>query len=139
MIQASVSILIQLKSEGEQNHCMNWNNIRLELACGPQYPQGSPNRCYLLHLPLEASGMIDEDKVRAAPMRATVRRFWPSQPDLRGYVVKMPNGWAFIYEPRGDRDETIFHFEADLMRIGECISLTEPDGARLPFRVTSVQ
>ena len=137
--QASVSFPIQLKSEGEQNRCMSWNNIRLELACAPRYPQGSPHRCYLLHLPLEASGMIDEELVRTAPMRATVRRFWPSQPDLRGYVIKMPKGWAFTYESREDGDETKFHLESHPMRVGECIILTEPDGARLPFRVTDVQ
>ena len=55
---------------------------------------GFPHHCYLLHLPLEARGLIDEEMVRASPKRATVRRFWPSQPDLRGYVIKMSKGWA---------------------------------------------
>ena len=136
--RTSVSFPIQLKSEGEQTRCMNWNNIRLELACAPQYPQGSPHRCYLLHLPLEASGMIDEEMVRAAPMRATVRRFWPSQPDLRGYVIRMPKGWAFTYELREGGEETTFPVDTHPIRIGECITLTEPDGGRLPFRVTNV-
>lgn len=118
---------------------MNWNNIRLELACASQYPHGSPNRCYLLHLPLEASGMIDEAMIRAAPKRATVRRFWPSQPDLRGYVIRMPNGWAFNYETPQVGDGIVFHLDTHPIRIGECITLTEPDGVWLPFRVTNVQ
>ena len=35
-------------------------------------------------------------------------------------------------------DETVFHLETHPMRIGEYITLTEPDGSRLPFRVTSL-
>ena len=118
---------------------MCWKNIRLELARASQFPQGSPHRCYLLHLPLEASGLIDEERIRAAPKRASVRRFWPSQPDLRGYVIKMPKGWAFLYETQKGGDETVFYLDTHPIRIGERITLTEPDGERLPFRVTNVQ
>jgi len=118
---------------------MTWNTIRLELACVPQFPHGSPHRCYLLYLPLEASGLIDEEKVRASPRLATVRRFWPSQPDMRGYVRKMQDGWAFSYETWDTGDECVFHLDTHPLRVGECITLTEPDGERLPFRVTNVQ
>lgn len=118
---------------------MSWTNIRLELARALQFPQGSPHRCYLLHLPLEESGLIDEAMVRASPKRATVRRFWPSQRDLRGHVIKIPQGWAFSYESWAADDETVFRLDAHPMRIGECITLTEPDGERLPFRVTDIK
>lgn len=118
---------------------MTWNTIRLELARAPQFPNGSPHRCYLLYLPLEAGGFIDEEKVRTSPRLATVRRFWPSQPDMRGYVHKMPDGWAFSYETRDAVDETVFHLDTHPIQVGECITLTEPDGERLPFRVTNVQ
>lgn len=118
---------------------MNWSNIRLELACASQFPCGSPHRCYLLHVPLEAGGLIDEMLVGAAPKRATVRRFWPSQPDLRGQVVKTAEGWAFAYEPRDEGDEMLFGMDVNPIRVGECITVTEPDGEKLPFRVTAVQ
>ena len=138
-VRTCVTIPIQIKA-GRAHCCwMTWNNIRLELACASQFPQGSPHRCYLLHLPLEASGLIDEEMVRASPKRATVRRFWPSQPDMRGYVVKLQEGWAFAYESRDEVDEHVFRLDAHPMRIGECITLTEPDGERLPFRITDVQ
>lgn len=118
---------------------MSWNNIRLELARASQFPQGSPHRCYLLHLPLAESGLIDEEMVRASPRRATVRRFWPSQPDLRGQVIKVTQGWAFAYESWASEDETVFRMDEQPMRVGECIILTEPDGERLSFRVTDIQ
>lgn len=117
---------------------MSWNNIRLELARGDEFPRGSPHRCYLLFLPLEASGFIDEALVLASPKRATVRRFWPSQPDLRGSVIKMPSGWAFSYESGNDGDEKLFDFDTHPIRVGECFSVTEPDRERLEFRVTNV-
>lgn len=117
---------------------MKWNNIRLELARADDFPRGSPHRCYLLFLPLEATGFIDEASVLASPNRATVRRFWPSQPDLRGNVVKMPDGWAFSYERSGDRAERLFDFDTHPIRVGESFAVTEPNGERLPFRVTNV-
>ena len=117
---------------------MNWNNIRLELASATQFPQGSPHRCYLLHVPLEANGLLDEESIRAFPNRATVRRFWPSQPDLRGHVVRTTDGWAFAYEPRSEGSEMLFRMEVAPIRVGDSITLTEPDGERLPFRITAV-
>lgn len=117
---------------------MNWNNIRLELADAIRFPHGSPHRCYLLHLPLTENGFIDDQSVCSAPKRATVRRFWPSQPDMRGYVVKTAGGWEFRYESHKNA-EIVFQLGTHPIRIGECITVTELDGERLPYRVTDVQ
>ena len=117
---------------------MNWNNIRLELARADGFPRGSPHRCYLLSLPLEATGFIDETSVLASPNRAMVRRFWPSQPDLRGNVVRMSNGWAFAYERSKDGEERVCDFDTHPIRVGETFAVTEPDGKRLFFTVTNV-
>ena len=118
---------------------MNWTSIRLELARTPDFPEGSASRSYLLHLPLGEDGLIDEDSLRKTPASATVRRFWPSEPDMAGYVVRTPRGWAFSYEPGEEDDEGIFHLESHPIRPGEYITLTEPDGRRLPFRVASLK
>ena len=138
-LRTSVFIPIQVEPERAHGRRMSWNNIRLELASAALFPQGSPHRCYLLHLPLEQSGLIDEAMVRSSPRRATVRRFWPSQPDLRGYVIKLPEGWAFNYESRAASDEIVYPLDTQPIRMGACITLTEPNGERLPFRVTSLQ
>jgi hypothetical protein len=118
---------------------MSWKNIRLELASAPKFPKGSPHRCYLLHLPLEPSGFIDGKIVEAFPRRATVRRFWPSQADMRGYVIRIEGGWAFSYDSREEDDESVFRLDTHPMRVGERLTLTEPDGERLPFSVTNVE
>ena len=118
---------------------MNWKSIRLELARTRDFPEGSVSRAYLLRLPLDEKGLIDESALGNSPALATVHRYWPNQPDMSGYVVRTPNGWALSYEPGEEDDETVFHLETHPIRIGEYITLTEPDGSRLPFRVASLK
>lgn len=117
---------------------MEWTNIRLELARTADFPEGSASRCYLLRLPLGRNGLIDESAMKSAPERATVRRFWPNQPDLSGYMLRTANGWALSYRPGEDDDECVFHLENHPIRLGEYITLTEPNGEKLPFRVASL-
>lgn len=118
---------------------MNWKSIRLELARTKEFPEGSASRAYLLRLPLHEDGLIDEVELQGSPARATVHRFWPNEPDMSGYVIRTPNGWAFSYEMGEEDDEAVFHLETHPMRIDEYITLTEPDGRRLPFRVASLK
>lgn len=118
---------------------MNWKSIRLELARTREFPEGSASRAYLLRLPLDERGLIDEAALRSSPALATVHRFWPNEPDMSGYVIRTPNGWAMSYEPGEDDDETVFHLETHPIREGEYITLMEPDGRRLPFRVASLR
>jgi hypothetical protein len=118
---------------------MNWKSIRLELARTTEYPAGSACRAYLLRLPLNEQGLIDEEALGHSPALATVHRFWPNEPDLSGYVVRTQNGWALSYELGEEDDETVFHLETHPIRIGEYLTLTEPDGRRLPFRVASLK
>lgn len=114
-----------------------WQSIRLELADTPDFPRGSAGRVYLLRLPLDADGAIDEAEVAHLPARATVRRFWPSQADLSGNVVKTPQGWAFVYDEEKPA-AVIPQPAAPVLRLGGRILLAEPDGSRLCFRVASV-
>ncbi|MFN2259888.1 MAG: hypothetical protein ABR601_08630 [Parasphingopyxis sp.] len=118
---------------------MNWKTIRLELARTPDFPEGSPGRAYLIRLPLDENGVIDEQARIAAPAMATVRRFWPNERDMSGYVIHTPTGWAFSYKIGEEDDENLFHLESHPIRLGEYVTLAEPDGNRLPFRVASVR
>ncbi len=118
---------------------MNWKSIRLELARTPDFPQGSASRAYLLHLPLDPEGLIDEGTLEKSPARATVHRFWPNERDRAGYVIRTQHGWALSYEPGEEDDENVFHLETHPIRLGEYVTLTEPDGSRLPFRVASLK
>ena len=92
---------------------MSWKSLRLELARTKEFPNGSPAHAYLLQLPLDDSGIIDEGALGLEPERALVRRSWP--------------------------DEPVFHLETHRMVPGEYITLTDPDGEQLPFRVVSIR
>jgi hypothetical protein len=114
---------------------MSWKTIRLELARAPGFPNGSPSRAYLLHLPLDERGLVEEEVFRQAPALATVRRHWPNERDRSGYVIRKGRGWAFSYAVGDADDENIFHLESHPLRPGEYVTITEPDGERLPYRV----
>lgn len=118
---------------------MNWTSIRLELARTTDFPQGSASRAYLLHLPLDEEGLIDERTLDASPTRATVHRFWPNERDMVGYVIRTARGWALSYRPGEEDDEVVFYLEIHPIRLGEYLTLTEPDGRQLPFRVANVR
>jgi hypothetical protein len=118
---------------------MNWKSIRLELARTKEFPEGSASRAYLLRLPIDDNGVIDEPALLHLPAQATVRRFWPNQADMSGYVIRTPKGWAFSYRKGDEDDEAVFHLETHPIRIGEYLTLTEPDGQQLPFRVVSLK
>lgn len=114
---------------------MSWKTVRLELARAPGFPNGSASRAYLLHLPLDERGLVDEETFRKAPALATVRRHWPNERDRSGYVIRKGRGWAFSYAVGEDDDEGIFHLESHPLQPGAYVTITEPDGRQLPYRV----
>ena len=116
-----------------------WTLVRLELGRTPEFPEGSASRAYLLRLPLNRAGLIDARALAQAPGMATVRRFWPNEPDQAGYVVRTGKGWAFSYALGEDDEEDVFHLEAHPLREGNYVTVTETDGERYPFRVVSAQ
>ena len=124
---------------------MKWKVIRLELASSWEFPRGSAGRSYLIRLPLTDEGAIDTTTLEPQPARATVRRHWPNQADMLGYLVHTPMGYAIRYETNGravadgDCQPALFQFGADSVRVGEQIFLAEPDGRQLRFRITSLQ
>lgn len=116
-----------------------WYIVKLELARTNQFPNGSPSRSYLIRLPLDDTGLIDETARAKEPARATVRRFWPNEPDQSGYVLKSNSGWVFSYAVGKADDENIFQLEDHPIRVGEYLTLTEPDGTRYPFHVVRAE
>ena len=117
---------------------MNWNTIRLELGSTAEHPAGSAGRAYLIRLPLDAAGTINEAALVEQPAQATVRRFWPSQPDRTGHVERAARGWLLRCNG-GANVETLALLEGEPIVLGEQVMITEADGARLPFRVASIR
>ena len=117
---------------------MSWQTIRLELAPTPEFPVGSAGRAYLVRLPLDGNSAVDRAALQAHPARATVRRFWPCEPDRRGKVVPANDGWAFQFGGVCGCDSCP-RMAATCFCIGEIVTVTEADGMRLPFRVANLR
>ena len=116
-----------------------WSLVRLELGRTPEFPEGSASRAYMLRVPLASDGLIDQTAIAQRPAMASVRRFWPNEPDQQGYLIRKGKGWAFSYALGEDDDEAVYHLESHPIRFGEYVTLTEPDGTRLPFRVVRAE
>jgi hypothetical protein len=112
-----------------------WHLVRLELARTPEFPEGSASRAYILRVPLDATGLIDQAALAKSPAMATVRRFWPSEADQTGQLLRNGSRWIFSYAIGEEDDEQVYHLGDHPLRIGNYVTLTEPDGIRHPFRV----
>lgn len=66
---------------------MKWRTIRLELAPSGDFPRGSVARSFLVRLPFSSDGAIDLSELAHNPRRATVRRYWSSEPDQWGHAT----------------------------------------------------
>lgn len=113
-----------------------WKKIRLELARTAGFPSGSVSRGYLIQLPLDGEGRIDGEMLALKPHRATVRRYWSTEPDEAGNVVPIESGWAFLCNGGGDRTLVL---GAQAIRLGEQVAVREPGGHMLPFTVASIR
>jgi len=112
--------------------------VRLELARGPGFPEGSTRRGYEFVLPLLPDGRLDRHAFGEAPELCTVHRFWEGQGDFVGELVHLDGNWAFSYAPGKADDEPIVHFAHHVYRSGEYLTIREPNGDEHTFRIVQV-
>lgn len=113
----------------------NWKTIRLELARTDGFPSGSVSRGYLMELPLQSDGRVDTGAVAEKPHRATVRRYWSTEPDQLGLLVPGDRAWSM--QCKGALQRTLM-LDDQPVRLGEQLSIVEADGAVLPFTIASI-
>ena len=117
---------------------MKWKTVRLELASTEDHPRGSPGRAFLLHVPLASDGLIDRSAVDKHPGRATVRRFWASEPDSYGLVEPRDGSWS-LQCARGTTQGSVFLLDSVPLRLNAQVTVRPQGGTELPFRVASVR
>ena len=116
---------------------MHWKTIRLELGPTASFPNGSASRAFLLCAPLDERGLFDERAVARDPRRASVRRFWASEADQFGQLEYAADVWRFRVARRDG--EAVFRFAPGPYQLNATVSVKQPDGAVLPFRVAAVR
>lgn len=114
----------------------NWKCIRLELARTADFPTGSVSRAYLIRLPLSEDDTVNTAAVLKAPNQATARRHWSCEPDEIGLIAPVRGGWAMRCSGRPDR---LFDLDHSPIREGQEVTVVEPDGSALPFRIAAVR
>jgi len=114
----------------------NWKNIRLELARTKEFPRGSVSRGYLIRLPLNDSDGVDRSDFDLSPHLATVRRYWSTEPDEAGLVIRVGDGWALRCNGKPDR---LLEVNGRPIRLGQQVAVIDPGGATLPFRIASIR
>ena len=112
-----------------------WKKIRLELARTSAFPTGSVSRGYLIRLPLDCYGHVDATMIASKPHRATVLRYWSTEPDESGTVVPLDGGWALRCDSSPDR---MLLLGGQPIRLGEQVSVLDREGEVLPFTIASI-
>lgn len=116
---------------------MNWKTVRLELASTTSHPHGSAGRAFLLHVPITSDGHIDHAALDRHPSRATVRRFWASEPDCFGFVEPVDGRWALRFA-RAAGEMSTFLLDARPLKPDGHVTIRHPEGTELPFRIASM-
>lgn len=113
----------------------NWKSIRLELASTREFPAGSVSRAYLIRLPLDDEDRVDEAAFLESPSRAMVSRYWSSEPDERGKLVKADGTWIIKCNGKPCRR---LELDRKPVRLGQQLTLLADEGEALPFRIASI-
>jgi len=123
----------------ESKTAATWSRVRLELARNHDFPEGSARHGYVLVLPLDANGRIDETVRHKAPELCTLHRFWEGEGDAVGQVVRAGRGWSFSYHAGRDDDEPVPHLADHLFRVGEYLAVHEANGTEHTLRIVAVE
>jgi len=120
---------------------MNLKRIRLELARGAEFPDGSARHGYDFLAPLRSDGHIDAEAWERLRAKCRVRRFWEGEDDAHGHLRRVGSRWAFHYDldRESTTDEPGYRFDSHVFRQGEYVSITERDGRLRAFKVASVR
>ena len=118
---------------------MALKRIRLELARGHDFPDGSRERGYDLIAPIDDDDHLIAEEWRKEREKCRVRRFWAGEEEMGHLVHKRGGTWAFDYDPKAEEDdEPGFRFDQHRFAPGEYVSLKEHDGVMRTFRIVSV-
>lgn len=121
---------------------MTLKNITLELARDHDFPNGSPDHGYRFTAPLDDDGYIDAVAWKKSREHCRVVRFWGTDEDEVGHLVRKPGGsWAFHYDIHGDEDddESGYRFGTESFHPGEYVSIKDHDGDMRTFKVITVR
>jgi hypothetical protein len=123
-------------------HSATLRKIVLHAARSKEFPEGSIRHGYDFVAPLTHEGRIDLDAWKAHRGECFAHRFWADEPTMQGLLIHRAGGrggstWTFEWKGMSDEEEG-YRFGDHLFRVGEYVSVREPEGHMLTLRVVSV-
>jgi hypothetical protein len=112
--------------------------VRLEMARGHEFPDGSSEHGYELHLPLTPDGKLDHAFWLKHRHDNLFRRFWAGQDDETGHLTHSRAGWLLAFDNGTHDAEIIVRADDHRFTVGEYVSMKERDGVTRTFRIASV-
>ena len=120
---------------------MSLSRIVMRLARNPgtAFAEGDDHRGYTLTAPLTSDGQIDEAAFRADTKACTVRRFSADEDAQEGVLSRRGERWFFDYDAEDTADDEAIHKLGDhSFNVGDYVSIADPDGLMLAYKVTEV-
>jgi hypothetical protein len=88
---------------------------------------------------LTADALLDEEAVKKAGAKCTVRRFAPDEDAAEGRLLRRRGNWYFDYGDDGPAgEEPGYRLGQHRFAKGEYVSITDDDGRLLTYKVTEV-
>jgi hypothetical protein len=115
------------------------SRIILRLGRNPEagYPDGDDHYGYAIQAPVDAEGRLDAAAWRDLKEQCTVRRFHPDEPIADGWLRRRGDHWYFWYDEADEGpEEPVFKLGDHRLVRGEYVTITEPNGQKLTFRVS---
>lgn len=110
--------------------------LRMMLAQAPWAPDGDLHDHAELRACLTPQGRLDAEACEAAPDPWVLTRHQPGQPVRAMRLAPLDGRWGL--RSLRDDDEPLWTLDADTLRPGEIVTLRQPDGAELLFRVVAI-
>ena len=120
------------------------HHVKLTLARGPDFPDGSTSHGYEIDAPLGADGQLDPVLWHEMRDHCRVRRFWLGEPNRDGRLVHRKGGfgggtWLIDYDDRTtDDDEAGYRLGTHRFVEGEYVSIQDDDTMRT-FKVAHIR
>ncbi|MPR06145.1 hypothetical protein [Microvirga tunisiensis] len=118
--------------------------VTLHLARSKQFPEGSSRYGYVITVPLDAEGHLDQDEWALKRDRCRVHRFWANEGERQGVLVHRPGGaggatWMIDYnQDRPGDEEAGYRLHQHRFAEGEYVTIEDDDGKPYTFQVVSV-
>ncbi|MBL8542506.1 MAG: hypothetical protein JNJ63_01740 [Hyphomonadaceae bacterium] len=113
--------------------------VILRLGRNPEagYPDGNDDYGYVIQAPLDANGKLDAALWREKREHCTVRRFHPHETPADGFLRHRGEHWYIWYDEADEGPaEPLIKLGSHELRPGEYVTVREPDGDALTFRIT---